>query len=258
MAKHATVAINAKDIHIVLGAKGGIGKTYVSSILAQYAQHKQSPMKVRDLDQSNSMLARIPSLDAREVDLLSDGKFDSAKMDAFLGDIMQEPGPYLIDVGASTFTEVWRYLTKYGILQGIEAEGFRLIVHAVVVGGPEMADVLSGFSEMAEQTTSRNVVVWLNPVRGPIRRDGKNFEHFAAYRSAEEKVLAVVSMNDADEATVRDLHRLAQDNETLLTLDKSEVYPFFMKRRLQTYRNELFEQLDRVWSLINGAERVLA
>jgi hypothetical protein len=50
-------------------------------------------MKVRDLDQSNSMLARIPSLDAREVDLLSDGKFDSAKMDAFLGDIMQEPGP---------------------------------------------------------------------------------------------------------------------------------------------------------------------
>jgi hypothetical protein len=65
-------------------------------------------------------------------------------------------------------------------------------------------------------------------------------------------------MNDADEATVRDLHRLAQDNETLLTLDKSEVYPFFMKRRLQTYRNELFEQLDRVWSLINGAERVLA
>jgi cellulose biosynthesis protein BcsQ len=93
MAKHATVAINAKDIHIVLGAKGGIGKTYVSSILAQYAQHKQSPMKVRDLDQSNSMLARIPSLDAREVDLLSDGKFDSAKMDAFLGDIMQEPGP---------------------------------------------------------------------------------------------------------------------------------------------------------------------
>ena len=35
MAKHATVAINAKDIHIVLGAKGGIGKTGVWGAMEQ-------------------------------------------------------------------------------------------------------------------------------------------------------------------------------------------------------------------------------
>jgi hypothetical protein len=62
-------------------------------------------------------------------------------------------------------------------------------------------------------------------------------------------------MSDADEATLNDLHRMAQDKHTLLTVDSVEQYQFFTKRRLKTYRDELFIQLDGVWSAINGAER---
>jgi ribosomal protein S13 len=255
MAKQIDVNGNSKDIHIVLGAKGGIGKTYVASILAQYAIKNKAPMKVLDLDQSNSMLSRIPSLGAREVDLLSDAKFDSQKMDTLLETMMKEDGPYLIDVGASTFVEVWRYLTKYGILAGIEAEGFRLVIHTVIVGGPEMADVLAGLKEIGSRTEGRQIVVWLNPIRGKIERKGKVFADFEVYKAVKDKVLAIVPMNDADEATLKDLHKLAQDKHTLLTVDSVDEYQFFTKRRLTTYRNELFEQLDGVWSAINGTER---
>jgi MinD-like ATPase involved in chromosome partitioning or flagellar assembly len=255
MGKQSSVVGNAKDIHIVLGAKGGIGKTYVASLLAQYATRSNAPMKVLDLDQSNSMLARIPSLNARAVDLLTDAKFDSQKMDALLETMMKDDGPFLIDVGASTFVEVWRYLTKYGILSGIEAEGFRLVIHTVIVGGPEMADVLAGLKEIISKIEGRQVVVWLNPIRGKIERNGKTFQESEVYKLAKDKILALVPMSDADEATLNDLHRMAQDKHTLLTVDSVEQYQFFTKRRLKTYRDELFIQLDGVWSAINGAER---
>lgn len=243
------------DVHIVLAAKGGIGKTYVASLLAQYADNAGKPMHVLDLDQSNAMLARIPSLNAEKIDLLTDRRFDSSKFDAVVKRMATEPGPYLLDVGASTYQDVWRYITKYKIIPLLSAQKRRVLIHSVIVGGPEMPDTVSSFNDMAGSVTGKQIIVWINPVRGPVRVGGKDFEQMSVYQSNVSKVLAVVELPGADEATMSDLHQLALNQGTLLTIEETEDLDFIAKHRLGVHKDELFEHIAPLWRDLDADNR---
>jgi|GEM_PF-638221 len=240
------------DIHIVLAAKGGIGKTFVASLFAQYADYCGKPMKVLDLDQSNQMLARVPSLHAEAVPLLSDKRFDSAKMDGLIKRMVSEPGPYILDVGASTFIDMWRYFIKYQMFALLKAQGRRVIIHSVVVGGPEMPDTLKSFLDVVSVVPDRQVIVWLNPVRGAIADGGKRFLEMSLYVANQEKVLGVIDLPEADEATLGDLHTMTLNLHTLSTVNECEELEFFSKHRVSIHRELLFSQIGDTWEVLVG------
>ena len=241
------------DVHIVLAAKGGIGKTYISSLLAQYAASNGKPMKVFDLDQSNAMLARIPSLHATPIQLLKDARFDTGLFDDLLRRIVSESGPFLLDVGASTFQDLWRYFDKYKAVSLLKAQKRRVIIHSVLVGGPEMPDTISSFADMAKAVPGKQIIVWLNPVRGEIAMAGKTFEQMSVYANNLDKVLAVVDLPAADESTLKDLHQLALKNETLSTLEDDAEFDFIAKHRLTVHRGEIYDAMGSVWGALGGS-----
>ena len=246
-ANGAKGALSENAIHMILAAKGGIGKTYIGSLFAQYGISKGIPLRPLDLDQSNAMLSRISSLKAEEIDLLSDSRFDAKKMDALMQRVATEPGPFLLDVGASSFQDVWRYLVKYKMLEGLKAEGRQVILHCVIVGGPELPDVLNGFNEVANLANDRQIVVWLNSLRGPIQSGDKTFVDMNVFQKNEAKVIQVVNIPQADEATLEDLYTVGSKRMTLLDADRSAEFPFFARYRLAAYRDQVFQQLDVLW-----------
>ena len=252
MAKENTTTSWDADIHIVLAAKGGIGKTYICSLLAQYAASKGKHMRVLDLDQSNAMLSRVKSLEAERIELQTDAKFDTKLFDNLLRRMVTEPGPYLLDVGASTFEGIWRYFQKYKAIGLLAAQGRRVIIHSVIVGGPELPDTLNSFKCMCETVTGEQIVVWLNPVRGKILYGGKTFMELSVYEENESKVLAVVEMPPADEATMEELQQLTLKKQTLLTVEDAEDVDFISRHRLLLYRSELFDNIGDLWGKING------
>lgn len=254
MAKQVVVEASQwdRDIHIVLAAKGGIGKTYVSSLFAQYATRQSRAMKVLDLDQSNAMLARIPSLNAEKVELLSDSRFDSTKMDALVKRMVTEPGPYVLDVGASTFQDVWRYFVKYKMFSLLKAQGRRVIVHSVIVAGPEMPDTINSFVDVAKELPEEQIILWINPIRGAVVHNGKGFLDMGVFREHANKVLGVVNLPEPDEATLADLHAMGVKLQTLSTVENCDQLEFFSKHRLSIHRESLFAQIDTVWEAIGG------
>ncbi len=243
------------DVHIILAAKGGIGKTYIASLLAQYAANAGKPMQVLDLDQSNAMLARIPSLHAEKIDLLTDSRFDSVKFDAVVKRMATEPGPYLLDVGASTYQDVLRYLTKYKILGLLAAQKRRVLIHSVIVGGPEMPDTVSNFNDMAASVQGKQVIVWVNPLRGPVRSGGKDFHEMSVFENNTSKVLGLVELALPDEATMADLHQLALHGGTLLTANDVEELDFITKHRLGVHKDELFDNIAPLWRELDATNR---
>ena len=245
-------AVWENDIHIVLAAKGGIGKTYVAGLFAQYAAQQGRPMKVLDLDQSNAMLARIPSLKAESISLLSDARFDSTKFDALLKRMVSEPGPYILDVGASTFQDVWRYFLKYKVFSLLKAQGRRVIVHSVIVGGPELPDTLTSFGDVASNVPEMQVIVWINPIRGAVVMNQKTFRDMNVFENNQDKVLGIINLPEADEATLSDLHLMALKRSTLTTADSCDDLDFIAKHRLAVHRDELFDQVGSVWEAIGG------
>ena len=136
-------------IHVVMQAKGGSGKTFVSSLLASFFQRhvKGLPLRCYDLDSTNTH--SFSAFKALGVERLSDVDMstldvDSTKFDTAFGQVLDpngEDGIIVIDTGASSYASVIRYLldTDYPSLAALADRPWRFIIH-IVVTASDMKD----------------------------------------------------------------------------------------------------------------------
>jgi len=68
-------------IHITLRGKGGVGKSLVSSILAQYFRYRGAAIHCIDTDPVNQTFSQYAELAAEHLTLMHDGKIDSRGFD---------------------------------------------------------------------------------------------------------------------------------------------------------------------------------
>jgi Mrp family chromosome partitioning ATPase len=68
-------------IHLTLQGKGGVGKSLVASILAQYFRHRGAEIHCVDTDPVNQTFSQYIELGAEHLALMHDGKIDSRGFD---------------------------------------------------------------------------------------------------------------------------------------------------------------------------------
>jgi len=61
------------SVHIVMQGKGGVGKSFGSSILAQYIRTKSAPVRCLDTDPVNATFAQYRVIEAEQIDVLRRG-----------------------------------------------------------------------------------------------------------------------------------------------------------------------------------------
>lgn len=248
----ATKRENVGDLHIVMTAKGGVGKTFITSLVAQWAISNGKPMRVLDMDQSNAMLAPLAELSAEFVPLMEEKRFVSEKFDAVIRRIMRSDETFLVDVGASTFHDVWAWMHENDIIEVLKHDGRRVVIHSVVTGGIELTHTLGSFDEVCHFCPERQVVVWLNPFLGKIQLQGTEFEAMRVYRQNEHKVLTVATFPLAKEAVAKEVRDLGIMGKTLLDIESNDSLDFLSKHRLTRYRTEVFEKIATVWEAIDA------
>jgi hypothetical protein len=117
----------------------------------------------------------------------------------------------------------------------------------VVTGGQAMEDTLNGFNRLAETTTQKNVIVWLNEYFGEVSRDGKSFEEFRVAEEQAHKLLGTVMIRDRNPNTYGDdMRQMLAQRLTFEEAIRLAGFPLVSKQRLTIIRRELFEQLDRI------------
>lgn len=73
------------NIHFVTNGKGGIGKSFVSSLLCQYLINKGESVTAIDTDPNNTTLYNMKALKAKFLQLIDqDGKFDVRAFDKII------------------------------------------------------------------------------------------------------------------------------------------------------------------------------
>jgi len=65
--------------------------------------------------------------------------------------------------------------------------GKRIYVHTVITGGQALLDTLHGFKSLADSTSERNIIVWLNEYFGKIERTASGSRRWRR-RESEAKV----------------------------------------------------------------------
>jgi hypothetical protein len=148
------------NIHFIGGEKGGVGKSVVARVLAQYLIDNNIPFLGFDTDRSHGSLMRFYSEFASPVIV---DRYES--MDAILEAAVEQPVKcILVDLAAQTHGALVKWIDESGVLELAEESGIGMNYWHVMDSGKDSVDLLQ---KLFNRFDSRlNYVLVLNQLRG--------------------------------------------------------------------------------------------
>lgn len=232
-----------KKVFFVLQGKGGVGKTFAASVLAQYLRKQTDSVICFDTDPVNQSFYRVRALNARVVNILTDHQtIDSSKFDGLIESILDgDENITVIDCGASTFIPLMAYIAENEIMSLFSEAGVSVYANILITGGASLPDSVKGANYVTD--IFPNCIIWMNNHLGDT--------------SGHEKVLKPILNKPSIEASLN-LPRYNPDTfgvamlamtENHLTFDEMEtgdLLTFMPKRRVAKVKNDIFSMLDTI------------
>ena len=146
-------------IHFVGGEKGGVGKSVLALLLAQYMIDHELPFIGFDTDKSHGSLLRFYS-DYAAATIIDD--YES--LDAIIETASTQPDQrILVDLAAQTHQPLARWLEESGVLDLAEELGITLCYWNVMDSGKDCVDLLDKL--LSQFGTQLNYVMVQNQIR---------------------------------------------------------------------------------------------
>ena len=233
-------------IHMILQGKGGVGKSMIAAVIAQYKASKgQMPLCI-DTDPVNATFAGYQALNVRRLNIMDGDEINTRNFDALVEMVASAEADVIIDNGASSFVPLSHYLISNQVPALLKEMGHDLVVHTVVTGGQALLDTVSGFAQLASQFPSEClVVVWLNPYWGPIEHEGKGFEQLKAYTANKGRVSSIIQIPALKEETYgRDFSEMLQNRRTFDEALADPALTIMTRQRLKIVKAQFLGQLE--------------
>uniref|UniRef100_UPI001BAA0617 conjugal transfer protein TraL n=1 Tax=Kistimonas asteriae TaxID=517724 RepID=UPI001BAA0617 len=231
-------------------AKGGIGKSFVNAMIAQYGLEKELPVKCLDIDPGNKTLAHLKALNAVELDIMENNSINQGKFDEMMEIVFDTPenGHVILDPGASAFIEFTAYMVENQVFQMLDEMGHQVFIHVVIAGGADMMTTLQGFKQMAAQFPETvNFYVWLNEYHGDIKADGKGFEQMNVYKTFKDRIQGIIVLPKRKAETFGlDIEQMMKAGLTFSQAIESEDFKLMQKQRLKMMKQSFFESIGAV------------
>ncbi|MFA1264071.1 conjugal transfer protein TraL (plasmid) [Xanthomonas axonopodis pv. fascicularis] len=236
-------------IHFILQGKGGIGKSFIAVMLAQFFKSKGADLKAFDTDQENTTFAHYKALGAQHIPVMNESRtIDAKRFDALMEKLLTEDGTFVIDNGANTFSPLLAYMVENNVISFLTENDKKVYLHTVVGGGDTLADTANGFNSIAQGIGDAPVVLWLNEHFGPMKTDeGKDFTDTKVFKANQSRLHGVVSLQARNHQTYGD--DIKKMNTKRLTVDEimqSSDFALMEKQRIRNVAKDVFGQLDKI------------
>jgi CobQ/CobB/MinD/ParA nucleotide binding domain len=236
-----------KRVHLVLQGKGGVGKTLVASLLAQYFTEAGGSVRCYDTDPVNSSFAAITALGARPVDLLDGEQINSLEIDKLVNEWIGGEGDVVVDNGAAGFVPMSKYLIENEVNEVLTAHGWEMVIHTVITGGGSMLDTLRGLASVIQNYPSAvKVVVWLNEYFGPLVADGIAFEDAKIYRDNRDRIAGIIRIGKVSPHHARNILEMLDRKLTFVEAIARPDVMIIAKQRLTMVKRDIFAQIPAV------------
>lgn len=160
-------------IHFVLTGKGGVGKSFISALLAQYVKATFGVPFVADTDPSNPTIAGYPAFNAKHINIMTENmNINKSNFDELIVDLLSYEGDCVVDNGSSSFLPIMAYIMENDVIELLREAGKTVIIHAVLVGGLGMDETLRCIQTLLSSQVAP-LVVWENELFGRVCKDGK-------------------------------------------------------------------------------------
>lgn len=238
-------------INLTIQGKGGVGKSFVASLLAQYYGNRAPALACFDTDPVNQTFAGYKAFKVETIRLGDrPDEINPRYFDILIEKLMTGPvdGVAVVDNGASTFLPLLGYLVETQALEMIADAGHQVRLHTVLTGGQALVDTMQGLHQVLTHVPNIPVVVWLNEYFGRVERrdDGgeiQGFERSSLYKNHVDRICALVRLPEVRKETFgRDIEQMMQAR---LTFDQATEHPAFTLMSRQ--------RLRMAWRTIHGA-----
>ena len=234
------------SVHFVLQGKGGIGKTLISTFIAQYINDRNpGTLKTFDTDQENATLAAYKGLNVTPIDVMNEDRTINRKMfDKMMLDILATDENVVIDNGANTFSPLMSYLMENQFIDLLQDSGKDVYIHSIIGGGDNLKDTVSGFASLAKQT-SCPMIVWLNENASWGGTD--NFINSDVFIKNSENVRGIVLLQGRNSDTFGDdIKRMQKARLTLNEIMENPDFNVLERSRLNSVFRDVYKKLDAV------------
>jgi hypothetical protein len=237
-----------KQVHFTLQGKGGVGKTFVSSLIAQYLRSKGEPVVVIDTDPVNATLSGYAAFDTQRLELMEGGSLIERNFDSLIERVVEEDSNFVIDNGAATFIPLSFYIAENDAINVITDSGKQVVIHTVITGGQAIRDTLAGFASLVEQMPEQaRIVVWLNEFFGDIVAEGKEFEEMKVYLNNKDRVHGIVRIARQTGSTFgKDIQLMLDSKLTFDEVKGSADFGLMAKSRLHRVQEAIYRQMGAV------------
>lgn len=205
-------------VHHVIGAKGGTGKTLLTTLLADYLTDTGAAVELFDASLHHHSLARFHAQPATafmrptpewkfKVDFHSIIDAHSAIVDG------AQPNKHvLVDVSSHVFLALAHTIPFEILVPAFHNFGFRTVFHHIIPGGwnqrqteEELAYLIHEVPEPAQ------FIVWLNHHHGPVRAPLENL----APRNLHDRILAIAELPRLANHQLQALHHILAEGSSL-------------------------------------------
>jgi len=225
-------------IHFIGGEKGGVGKSLVARVLAQYFIDKEMPFLGFDTDQSHGALMRFYAGYASPVLANS---FES--LDAIMEAAASEPERrVLVDLAAQTHGPLVKWMDESGVLEFAGETGLEIHYWHVMDAGRDSVDLLKALLDRFEHRL-RYVLV-LNRLRGDDFGILKNSGQESRARELGARTVSVKRLHESVinkiDATSSSFWAAKNGSER-----ESTTLGLMERQRVKTWLRDVYQELDR-------------
>ncbi|HYN77462.1 MAG TPA: mobilization protein [Lamprocystis sp. (in: g-proteobacteria)] len=222
-------------IHFVGGEKGGVGKSVLARLLAQYHIDHQLPFSAFDTDRSHGALLRFYAAYSQPI-ILDDFESADRLMDAALGSNQD----ILVDLAAQTSLPLHRWIEQNDLLSLATEEQIPVIFWHVLDDGADGIALLNTLFDRYEGDAA--YVVVKNFGRG---KDFSAFESSTARARAHGLGAAVIDLPDLNAGTMR---KIDHHGTSLwaAAFNKEIGLGLMDRQRAKVWLRRVYQQLDQI------------
>jgi CobQ/CobB/MinD/ParA nucleotide binding domain len=226
-------------LHFIGGEKGGVGKSVVARVLAQYFIDRNIPFLGFDTDKSHGSLLRFYAEFAAAVVI---DRYEG--LDRIVEAAAEQPGRRIIvDLAAQTHRFLAQWMEDSGLLDIRDELGLALTYWHVMDSGRDSAELLV---KVLDQFGERlPLVVVLNEVRGG---DFTIAESSGALARAKELGAAVITLRQLPDATMQkiDAHSTSFWAATTRGSKDGSALGLLERQRVKNWLHKAYEEIGRL------------
>jgi hypothetical protein len=239
----------------VLQGKGGVGKSFVATILADYFSTRTTHLRCFDTDPQNPTFTTYKKFAVELVEILGqDHSIEPSRFDRLIEAVTAPDIFSLIDNGSATFLPLMNYCAESGAFEVLADSGKEVVPHIVVAGGDATTTTLDGFEQLMNVLPEKiRPIVWLNELHGPVSIQGINFEEMSVVKAHWPRVRSVVVLPaPRSQMFARDIQEVRKLGMTFGQAAAGEArpdtgVPFFVmeRQRFKMMQRDMFEAMQK-------------